>query len=51
MRAKMVYPLRLSIVFFDKAGNRTRKSKDYTDLSLSPLQVLEKVVYDDIRDQ
>jgi ATP-dependent DNA helicase RecG len=47
MRSKIQNLPRLSVVFYDKNERRSKPQKDFTDLSLSPVQMLDAV--DDLK--
>lgn len=48
MRAKIAYPIRISIIYLDADGQVMRPQKDYTDLTQSPQSLLESVMSLDI---
>lgn len=51
MRARICYPLRVSVVFYNKKYERIRKSLDFTSLQHSPLEILQEIVSLDIWDE
>ncbi len=44
MRAKIAYPIRISVLYLDSDGIPMRPQKDYTDLTQSPQSLLESIM-------